>query len=286
MTAGSGSLLARLRLLRASNLPSPAADVLAGSALGGSIDGSRAALAVAASVAIYHAGMALNDWADRAEDAHTRPSRPIPSGAVSPREALVTGLALVAIAIVASAAAGNLAVVGPLAGVVLLYDLAIPRGSWPGPLALGLARALNLLGGMAIAGVELPRSAVPMACGYGAYVAGVSFFALGEDRPWSGARAAAAAAFAVGGLAIAASTLAGAAASLLWCVLLEPASLVLGPPRPWTPDRVGALVGAGLRGTLVFDAVVAASSGFPSIALACGAGYAISRLLARWIPPT
>ena len=40
---------------------------------------------------LYLAGMALNDLADREEDARERPERPIPSGAVSPRAAALIG---------------------------------------------------------------------------------------------------------------------------------------------------------------------------------------------------
>ncbi|WP_375373510.1 UbiA family prenyltransferase, partial [Micromonospora sp. ATA51] len=41
-----------------------------------------------ASVLLYWAGMAANDWADRHLDAVERPERPIPSGRVSPPAAL------------------------------------------------------------------------------------------------------------------------------------------------------------------------------------------------------
>ena len=44
-----------------------------------------AAVLPLASVCLYWAGMALNDWADRDLDAVERPERPIPSGRVAPR---------------------------------------------------------------------------------------------------------------------------------------------------------------------------------------------------------
>jgi len=65
-------LLPYLRLIRAGTLFSPAADVVAGLCLAGgvwTVDAIRAALA---SVAIYGAGMVLNDHADRARDAVVR----------------------------------------------------------------------------------------------------------------------------------------------------------------------------------------------------------------------
>lgn len=301
----ASGLLARLRLLRFSNFPSPLGDVAAGAALSCAVAGGaplelpRLGWSLAASAAVYHAGMALNDWADRAEDGATRPGRPIPSGAVSAGEALVTGVALLLLSLAASAMAGNVAIVSALAMVVVLYDLAAPRGSWIGPLLLGLARALNFTLGLSVAKAQpslfelpWPLDAGPtlVAAAYGTYVAGISFFALAEDRPWSRGRAWLAGALCLSALAACAASLVrdtgSSAAALLWCVLLEPLSVILGPPRPWTPERIGQLVGAGLRGTLVFQACVAASAGAPAIAAALGAGYLAARWLARWIPPT
>ncbi len=301
-----GPVGARLRLLRFSNFPSPLADVAAGAVLaraaihatetpGASVlalDPWRLLAALAASFAVYHAGMVWNDVADRREDARTRPGRPIPSGAVSVGEARTLGTVLVAVAVGASAVAANLAVVVPLIAVVLLYDLGTRRGAVQGPLLLGAARVLNVLGGAVAGGAHLPPPALVtgVAIGYGGWVLGVSVLALGEDRAMGRLRPAVAGLLAVAGLGVAGGHLAGfpggAAAALLWCVAIEPLSLLLGPPRPWTPDRVGALVGAGLRATLVFQAVVALVAGAPLLALLCGAGYMTSRLLARWIPPT
>ena len=46
------------------------------------------------SLCVYHGAMALNDWHDREHDARTRPARPIPSGAVHPKLALVIAATL------------------------------------------------------------------------------------------------------------------------------------------------------------------------------------------------
>ncbi|NED17920.1 prenyltransferase, partial [Streptomyces sp. SID9913] len=51
-------------------------DALAGAAAVGARPGVRTLLAVGSSVCLYEAGMALNDWADREEDARERPHRP------------------------------------------------------------------------------------------------------------------------------------------------------------------------------------------------------------------
>ncbi|WP_446038982.1 UbiA family prenyltransferase, partial [Streptomyces sp. SID1121] len=74
-------------LLRVSALFTVPGDALAGAAALGVRPGRRTALAVGASLCLYEGGMALNDWADREEDARDRPHRPIPSGRISPRAA-------------------------------------------------------------------------------------------------------------------------------------------------------------------------------------------------------
>ena len=60
-------------------------DVLVGVAASGQLGNvGRTARLVGSSSLMYLAGMALNDYADREIDAVERPSRPIPSGRISP----------------------------------------------------------------------------------------------------------------------------------------------------------------------------------------------------------
>src|SRR5882672_4413105 len=89
-------MLAYGRLLRLSLAPSAAADIAAGVVLASGLwpASGKPWLLMLASLCVYHGGMALNDWADRAADAQSRPTRPIPSGAISARVALVLALAL------------------------------------------------------------------------------------------------------------------------------------------------------------------------------------------------
>ena len=76
-------LRAWLQLFRVPNLFTVPGDPLAGFliATGGHLD-TRALCAVLASLAIYAAGLAMNDLADFAEDKSERPKRPLPSGAI------------------------------------------------------------------------------------------------------------------------------------------------------------------------------------------------------------
>ncbi|MBO0870275.1 MAG: UbiA family prenyltransferase, partial [Micromonosporaceae bacterium] len=88
-----------VELVRAPAALSVPGDVFAGAAAAGAL-GPRTPALAAASVCLYWAGMAANDWADRELDTVERPERPIPSGRVSPGAALglAAGLSAVAVA--------------------------------------------------------------------------------------------------------------------------------------------------------------------------------------------
>ncbi|MEU3103431.1 SCO3242 family prenyltransferase [Streptomyces griseoflavus] len=125
-------------------------DALAGAAAAGVRPGPRTLLAIGSSLSLYAAGMALNDWADRAEDALERPHRPIPSGRVRPAVALTAAGALTGTGLALAAAAGRpaLAVATPLAATVWAYDLGLKQTP-AGPAAMAAARGLDLLLGAA-----------------------------------------------------------------------------------------------------------------------------------------
>jgi 4-hydroxybenzoate polyprenyltransferase len=98
------------RLLRLSLAPSAAADVLAGAVVvsaGLPHELGRLALVTLGALCVYHGGMALNDWADRAEDARLRPERPLPRGEIAPASALLAALALLALGPALSALAST-----------------------------------------------------------------------------------------------------------------------------------------------------------------------------------
>ncbi|HEX5195356.1 MAG TPA: UbiA family prenyltransferase [Solirubrobacteraceae bacterium] len=112
-----------------------------------------AAARVASSSLTYLAGMALNDWADRQEDAVERPTRPIPAGEIGAGTALAVAVALSAGALALAAAGdrrgrgrGSLAITAPLLATVWAYDVKAkqtPTGPW----TMALARALDVLVG-------------------------------------------------------------------------------------------------------------------------------------------
>ncbi|MFF8745274.1 SCO3242 family prenyltransferase [Streptomyces californicus] len=139
-------LRAWAELLRVSALFSVPGDALAGAAAVGRRPGRGTVLAAGASLCLYEAGMALNDWADRDEDAVDRPHRPIPSGRVSPAAALGAAGALTAAGLALAARAGRpaLTVATGLAATVWAYDLRL-KHTKAGPAAMAAARSLDLL---------------------------------------------------------------------------------------------------------------------------------------------
>ncbi|MFF3958074.1 SCO3242 family prenyltransferase [Streptomyces sp. NPDC001890] len=140
-------------LLRVSALFTVPGDALAGAAASGRRPDRGTVLAVGASLCLYEAGMALNDWADREEDAVDRPHRPIPSGRIAPAAALVAAGALTAAGLGLAARAGRpaLAVATGLAATVWAYDLRL-KHTPAGPAAMAAARGLDLLLGATATG--------------------------------------------------------------------------------------------------------------------------------------
>ncbi len=191
MSAGA-RFLAWGRLARLSLAPSALADVAAGLVLGGAgafPQAREASLALAASACVYHGGMVLNDWADRDEDRVARPDRPIPSGSISARTALVVGLLLICAAVALAALVTPRAALwmAGLAALVMAYDF-VGRGPLRGPFLLGACRAANLGFGVFVARelglgyAELRPDFAPLFAGlYFAYVASVSAVARLED---------------------------------------------------------------------------------------------------------
>ena len=142
-----------LRLVRLPNVFTALADVLAGWAISHIHDAPplQGYLPVAgASAALYLSGMAFNDIADRDEDAETRPQRPIPSGQVSLRGALICAAVLMAIGLGLAAwcGIGSLRRAGPLAVAILFYNFRSKKHVITGPLMLGFCRFANVQLGM------------------------------------------------------------------------------------------------------------------------------------------
>ncbi|WP_369205587.1 SCO3242 family prenyltransferase [Streptomyces sp. PU-14G] len=156
---GQGRASAWAQLLRVSALFTVPGDALAGTAAAGRGPSRGTVLAAGSSLCLYEAGMALNDWADREEDARERPERPLPSGRIRPAAALAAAGGLTAAGLALAARAGRLplATATALAATVWSYDLRLNRTP-AGPAAMATARFLDiLLGAAAAAGTTAPR---------------------------------------------------------------------------------------------------------------------------------
>ncbi|KUN80479.1 SCO3242 family prenyltransferase [Streptomyces griseoruber] len=275
-------------------------DVLAGAVASTGRVRPRTAATMASSVALYWAGMALNDYADATVDAVERPERPIPSGRVGRRTALATACGLTAAGLGLAALAGGRAALGvavPLTGLVWAYDLRL-KSTAAGPAAMAGARALNVL-----AGAEPGRrsSALPAALLVGAHTYTVT--ALSRHEVTGAPRS------------VPAATLAGTAATALAAGAL-PSLRRTGRGRPdGRAARIGAAagalaylttyggaqaraahhpsaanvrqaVGAGILSLMPLQAALTASGGAPALAGLLAAAHPTARRLARKVSPT
>lgn len=175
-----------LRLVRLPNVLTAAADSLAGWLLvGGSLaDWQRWLPLALASMSLYAAGMALNDYFDRDIDRLERPARPIPSGTVAPSTAAYLGtfgLVLGAVLAWLSGAPNAPLVAAILAAAILAYDAGMKR-TILGPEIMGACRGLNLLLGMSHA-PALGGSIAWLAAGsYALFVAGITWISRSETE--------------------------------------------------------------------------------------------------------
>ncbi|MGW6731549.1 SCO3242 family prenyltransferase [Streptomyces sp. NPDC055013] len=168
-------------LLRLPALFTVPGDALSGAVAAGGRPNSRTLLTIGSSLCLYEAGMALNDWADRAEDAAERPHRPLPSGRIRPSSALAAACALTAAGLGLAARAGRpaLAVAASLATTVWAYDLAL-KHTPAGPVAMAVARGLDHLLGAATTGG--PRTALPSAALLGTHTLAVTTVSRRETQ--------------------------------------------------------------------------------------------------------
>jgi hypothetical protein len=260
--ATHAALLPYLRLVRAPAVFSALGDPIAGLLLdGGDFSSGRATRLSAASAMLYLAGMALNDLADREEDARDRPERPIPSGAVSPRAAALIGGSLLLGGVLA-AHRGGARWTGPaLAAMIVAYDFQLKRSATLGPMAMGACRALSLLMGVEASRGIVTRRGTEGALLLGVYVAGLTLIARGETGAARTKELRAGAGLVAG--AMLATAVRGGPASLAWsaatATLAGPAvRRAVAEPSPKT---VGPAVGALIRAIPALDGGIAGASG-------------------------
>ncbi len=199
-------ILAWARLIRISNLPSAASNVLAGYLLvaGNWQPEFSVVWAIVASCLLYSAGIIGNDLHDYEDDVRLRPERPLPSGRISCNAAWTVLALLVGAAIwICVQNDGDTSTnrggfrIGPRLGTAILlmtaifvYDFLLKR-FWFSAIFMGLCRGLNLLLGasFALASSDLPDGYAfdpwiwAAATSLVLYVTGLTLFARDESKP-------------------------------------------------------------------------------------------------------
>jgi len=278
-----------LRLGRISNIPTVWTNVVAGTAIAGSVFRVPDLLLIGAAMsAFYLGGMYLNDFFDREIDARERPGRPIHAGEISARTVAVIGFGLLATGAALLAPFG-LAAVGwgmLLAAAIVLYDL-WHKGNTFGPVIMGLCRALVYLGtGAAISG-GISTALVIGACALACHVVGLTYAAKQENlnqigRLWP--------------LAILSVPMLMALPALTrnWMVVAAFLLLAIADAvavrllaRRATPDAVPRAVSGLIAAICLVDALaVALAGGSVPLVIACMLGYPLTRLFQKSIPGT
>lgn len=280
-----------IRLPAALSVPG---DVLAGAVASAGPPRPRVLGTMASSVALYWAGMALNDYADATVDAVERPERPIPSGRVARRTALATATGLTAAGLGLAALTGGRRALGvalPLTGLVWAYDLGL-KSTPAGPAAMAGTRALNVL-----AGAEPGRrtAALPAALLIGAHTYTVTALSRHEI---SGAPRALPAATLAGSTATALTAAAlpglrrrgrtariGAATGALGYLASYGAAQVRAVREP-SATNVRTAVGTGIMSLMPLQAALTAAAGSALPAGALALAHPLARRLARTVSPT
>lgn len=177
--------------MRPANIITAIADIWAGVAIVGGIQISYSGFSTAsmpalvwltwATVGLYGGGVVFNDVFDYELDKRERPERPLPKGQASLIGAIVVGLLLLIVGILAafqvSQVSGLIAIA--VAILALLYDAFAKHSVRLGPLIMGSCRGGNLLLGMSIIPAQLSAlwflGAVPLL-----YIGSITLISQGE----------------------------------------------------------------------------------------------------------
>ena len=273
---------ALVELVRAPAALTVPGDAVAGAAASGWPFGRRTFALTGASVCLYWAGMALNDYADRRLDAVERPERPIPSGRVEPGTALGVATGLTAGGLGIAAAAGGrraLRVALPLAAMVWAYDFVL-KNTVLGPAAMAATRVLDVLLGAGGA-----RAALPAALTVGAHTYAVTTLSRSEV---DGAKPSlpAATLAATAGVGVAAGRGGVLSTALLGTYAVTTGGAQYDAVRDPAAPKIRRAVGAGIHGMIPLQAGLIARTGAWRSALAVAAAFPVARALSRKVSPT
>lgn len=177
------------QLMRPANVVTAISDVLAGAAIsslylhggGWQLAVSDLILLALSTIGLYGGGVVFNDVFDAKLDAVERPERPIPSGKVPLRRAILFGTALFTLGVIAASFINIVSFIisGSIVFMCLVYDHWAKHHVVAGPIAMGLCRGLNLFLGMSLFTEALPQvwalSFIPLI-----YVAAITIISRGE----------------------------------------------------------------------------------------------------------
>lgn len=160
-------LTAYLQLVRAPGIFTALSNILVGFLLYPEPDWVMLAPLLLSSGLLYSSGMILNDYFDYNTDKTQRPSRPLPSGRIQKRTALVLGITFMCAANAASALVSSQAALVSLSmtGLILLYNTKTKSNAPAGIATLCAIRILNVCLGFSAYGLDLGvvLVAVPLA---------------------------------------------------------------------------------------------------------------------------
>lgn len=177
-------LLAYAQLLRLPNVFTAFGDILMAACAAGYITQrlDLVVLLLASSGCLYLSGMVFNDIFDRKSDAETQAFRPLPSGRVSLRIAVILAVTLMLVGLVAAWFTTGFFIALGLAAAILAYD-AVLKHSNVGPVAMGFCRLLNVLLGLSGDFDAVPHALqLHLVMTIGIYIMGVTLFAKTEER--------------------------------------------------------------------------------------------------------
>lgn len=284
-----------LQLGRVSNLPTVWTNVLAGVVVaGGAPDDGRVPWLLAAMSLCYVAGMFLNDAFDRDFDARHRPERPIPSGATTAAAVFGAGFGMLAAGVAMLAWVGfgysggtawrPVAAGLGLAAAIVYYDWH-HKANRLSPVVMGLCRMLvYVAAGYGIAYAP-PAQVYLLGLLLLSYLVGLTYVAKQEhlgtvSSLWPlvflalpvlwGIRAATQ----------------GALAAVLVLALTAWLLYALSFLRRRRPGDVPRAVGHLLAGICLWDALVIAVAGQPSIATVALMLFIVTLLAQRFVSPT
>lgn len=177
-----------LLLIRAPNLFTVPSNILSGyfaTTLIGDADITQLLLLIFSSIFLYVAGIILNDYFDINVDRKERPNRPLASGQITKRSALLIATSsIVAGNVLSWSVSWNSFIISfCLTIVIFIYNYWLKRNRAGNPLTMGSARFLNvLLGGSSALGLVTKMDLTLVFVGYCLflYTAAISLLSLKE----------------------------------------------------------------------------------------------------------